>query len=85
MNDTTIEDRAAALADECANFQVKLRDARIASGLSAADVGTRIGVSASKVEEFEAYWYEPTMAEIRRYALAIGVGMELRVVSPHLS
>ena len=52
-----------------------LTDTRLKHGLSVSDVATILGWSTEKVCEFEAYYSDPTLSEIRRYASAIGVSI----------
>lgn len=65
--------RADALASEDGRFQRALSDARMDAGLSQAAVEERLGWAPGKCAEFESYWYDPSLSEIRRYALAVGV------------
>jgi predicted transcriptional regulator len=45
------------------------------SGLTQAEVDERLGWEPGQTAEFEAYWSDPRMSDIRRYALAIGMGI----------
>lgn len=56
---------------EIRNFISKLSDYREKSNLTRADVATRLGTTEEYVEELEAYYSNPTLSEIRRYALAV--------------
>lgn len=69
-----IEDHAEALGFGDFNFMQDLVD--YPHGLSDAEVAKRCGWALAHLEEFRSYWYDPTMSEIRRYALAIGVDVE---------
>lgn len=49
-------------------------------GLSQELVGERMGISQPAVAAFESHDSNPTLSSIRRYALAIGVGLEHKVI-----
>ena len=56
-----------------------LRDARIRQGLSEAQLGAKLGISAESVQEFEGLQTQPTLATVRRYAHALGMSVRHRV------
>lgn len=64
-----------------ADYQLigELKATRIRLGLSEAQLGERLGISADSVQAFEGLQTEPTMATIRRYAHALGVMVHHRV------
>lgn len=56
-------------------------DARIAAGLTQAELAKRIGTSASAISRLEDYEYEGhSLAMLRRVAKALGKRVELRLV-----
>jgi transcriptional regulator with XRE-family HTH domain len=68
-----ISARAEDLVRTDREFLAALIHHREKHGLTQADVAERMGVSQSTVSSFERYDANPTMATIRRYALAVGV------------
>jgi transcriptional regulator with XRE-family HTH domain len=68
-------DRAIALADEISKTATKeFRLARKASGLSRADAGRAVGVSASQVDRFERGQLQHVRVDqLRRLSLAVGL------------
>lgn len=72
--------RATRLADDHRQFMRQLIDARRSAKLSQAQVAERMGVSQPAVSKFERYDANPTLDTIRRYALAVGVGLRSSVL-----
>lgn len=64
-----------------ASLLKRLRLRRVAMGLSVEKVAERMGVSPETVREFEAYWANPQLSVIRRYALAVHAFVDHWVVS----
>ena len=75
-----IRARAADLARTSEEFKADLVALRERHGLTQAQVGERLGISQEAVSKFEAHDSNPTLASIRRYALAIGARLRLDVV-----
>lgn len=75
--------RAEALVDEMTDFMVDLRALREKHRLHQGIVAERMGVSQSAVSQFESYDSNPTLSTIRRYAMAIGARLELRVIDDY--
>lgn len=73
--------RARALQAAYRDMMEKLVDLRDEHGMSQTDVANRMGVSQSAVAQFERYDANPTLATIRRYALAVEAEVEIRVTS----
>jgi ribosome-binding protein aMBF1 (putative translation factor) len=75
-----------ALAYELARgdyeFQFELIQRRKAAGIPRKVLAERLGVTIKWVDEFEAYWHDPKLSEIRRYALAIGVNVQHKITDP---
>lgn len=73
-------DRAMALADEMAeSIRKEFRQARIASGLSRADAGRVVGISASQVDRFErGDLQDIRLEQLCRLTLAVGLVPSLR-------
>lgn len=67
--------RATKLAENDERTRYELVRHRVESGLTQADVDDRLGWEPGHTAEFEAYWYDPRLSEIRRYALAVGMGI----------
>ncbi len=80
MNDIEIRERAKALAREDRELKVALVHARRGAGLTQADVAKLLGVSQQAINKFERYDSDPKLSTIRRYANAVGVLVEHRVV-----
>lgn len=59
------------------NFLDDLISFRSASKMTQADVAELMGVSQSAVSQFEHYDANPTLATVRRYALAVGADLVL--------
>jgi transcriptional regulator with XRE-family HTH domain len=64
---------ARHLASREFDFRESLVAARKASGLSQADVATRIGGSQRWVADFENYRVNISLSELRNYCLAVGI------------
>ena len=59
---------------------LQMVEARLAAGLTQAEVGQRMGVSQSQVARIEKRGYEAyTLTTLRRYVQALGSEFELRV------
>lgn len=74
---------AETLVDADDAFIRDLRDRRIAAGLSTTVVAERMGVSTDTVEVIERYDSNPTLSQLRRYALAIGIAYSHTVAPEH--
>jgi transcriptional regulator with XRE-family HTH domain len=55
---------------------------RIIAGLSRAEVGERMGVSARTVERIEEGGTDPRLSTLRRYCLAVGIVIGWEVLVP---
>ena len=71
--DDPIAQQAKTLAMNDYEFQFELVKLRQSRGYTIQQVAERMGVSKKKVKDFESYWYDPSLSELRRYALAISV------------
>jgi ribosome-binding protein aMBF1 (putative translation factor) len=71
--ETDVEHAALIMASNHADLINSLRDARIAAGLTRTELGQRMAWPKKQVTEFESYWYDAKLSEIRRYAIAVGV------------
>lgn len=69
--------RAADLADETTEFMLQLVSVREQRGLTQKAVAEALGISQPAVAQFEHYDANPTLASIRRYALAVGASLRL--------
>jgi transcriptional regulator with XRE-family HTH domain len=69
------------LAEEFA-FLDEVLKARAESGLSQAEVATRVGTTQSAIARLEssAAKHSPSIATLRRYARALGYKLEIRLV-----
>ena len=67
-----IERRAEALAEAHQKLMRDLVHMRRFHHLTQAEVAARMGVSQPVVSDFERYDSNPTLATLRRYALAVG-------------
>jgi len=63
-------------------FLDEILKARAVSGLTQADVATRIGTTQSAVARLESGGgkHSPSIATLQRYALALGCTLQLRLV-----
>jgi transcriptional regulator with XRE-family HTH domain len=75
-----IRARAGDLARTYEDFKAALVEMRERHGLTQAQVGERLGISQEAVSKFESYDSNPTLASIRRYALAIDARLRLEVI-----
>jgi len=75
-----IERRANALVVGHRMLMTNLIAMRTKHGLTQAQVAERMGVSQPTVAAFERYDSNPTLATIRRYALAVEAQIEERVI-----
>ncbi|TFD41768.1 XRE family transcriptional regulator [Cryobacterium sp. TMT2-10] len=76
-NDTArLELLAGTLVDEHDRLLTELIAQRKKHSLTQAEVAERMGVSQPTVAAFEHYDSNPTLASIRRYALAVGAKIE---------
>ena len=72
----------AVYAEEAAKKELwlQLAEARHAAGLTQAEMANRLGVNESRVARIEKRGYDAcTLATLRRYVDALGVGYELSV------
>lgn len=76
---------ALNLVDEDADFMRNLITVRESAGVSAEELAERMGTSVERVEEFEAYWADPSLSIIRRYAHALGVSYSHEVFPPQIT
>lgn len=75
-----IRARAQALVRSHREMMEELISLRDEHDLRQGEVGDRMGVSQSAVSQFERYDSNPTLATVRRYALAVGARIEYRVL-----
>jgi transcriptional regulator with XRE-family HTH domain len=75
-----IRDRASDLARTYQDFKAALVEMRERRGLTQEEVGNRLGISQEAVSKFESYDSNPTLASVRRYALAIEARLRLEVL-----
>lgn len=75
-----VQDRAQSLAREQHEFMSSLVRLREEHQLRQEDVAERLGITQAAVSKFERYDSNPTLASIRRYALAVGARLSLVVV-----
>ena len=73
---------AAENARTYEDFRWSLVQFREEQGLTIQDVGGRLGWSSSTVQNFEASETIPSLADIRRYALAVGGLLALSIYRP---
>lgn len=66
-------------ANSSADLILKLIAVREAAGLTQAQVGARMGVSQPSIASFEAYYNDPKLSTIKRYALALGAKITFEV------
>lgn len=72
--------RADALVEAQDGFLDALVELRGKHGYTQQQVADAIGVSQTAISKFESEGSNPTLATLRRYALAVGARFELRVV-----
>lgn len=70
-----IEQLAERLVEADTTLMRELVRAREQAGLTVEQVAERVGMMPDDVREFEAYWADPKLSVIRRYALAVGVAV----------
>lgn len=75
-----IDARADSLVEGHLALLQSLTSLRKKHGLTQGDVAERMSVSQSAVSQFERYDSNPTLATLRRYALAVGARIEERVL-----
>lgn len=75
-----IRDRAQSLAREQHELMSSLVQFRVKHHLRQEDVAERLGITQAAVSKFERYDSNPTLASIRRYALAVGVRLNLTAI-----
>lgn len=75
-----LETLAGQLVDEHDNLLSSLIEQRKKHHLTQAEVAERMGVSQPTIAAFEHYDANPTLATVRRYALAVGANIEHSVV-----
>lgn len=73
--------KAKALAHNKYVYYSKLVKARRDAGLTQAEVAERMGVSLETVYEVENYYDNPRVSVLRRYAIAVGVKVEHKIIS----
>lgn len=78
-DEVTLEQRATTFATDHLELIENLVKIRKEHGLSQEDVAYRMGISQPSVADFERYDSNPTLARIRRYALAVGAVMRTSV------
>jgi transcriptional regulator with XRE-family HTH domain len=68
--------------DEEFRFLDEILKARLATGLTQAEVAARCGTTQSAIARLEsgARRHSPSIATLQRYARALGYGLELRLV-----
>lgn len=75
-----VQDRAQSLAREQHEFMTSLVHLREEHQLRQEDIAERLGITQAAVSKFERYDSNPTLASIRRYALAVGARLSLAVI-----
>lgn len=75
-SEVRVERRAMALVKSHRKLMQELIAYRDDHNLSQEEVAHRMGVSQPTVSSFERYDTNPTLATIRRYALAVGVEID---------
>jgi transcriptional regulator with XRE-family HTH domain len=80
-NQIELERRASGLFRAQEQMLESLINMRKTKGLSQEEVGIRMGISQPAVAAFESYEANPTMSTIRRYALAVGAELSIKVRS----
>lgn len=74
-----LKEHAKELVSTQRSFIESLIALRSASGMTQQDVANLMGVSQSAVSLFEHYDSNPTLASIRRYALAVNADLVMQV------
>jgi transcriptional regulator with XRE-family HTH domain len=75
-----LSERAARLVDSHYRLLQDLIALRKKNKLSQELVGERMGITQPAVAAFEGHNSNPTLSTIRRYALAVGAGIEFTVI-----
>jgi transcriptional regulator with XRE-family HTH domain len=76
----TLRARARSLARTHEHFKASLVEMRRRHGLTQPQVAELLGISQAAISKFESYDSNPTLASVRRYALAIGATLRLEVI-----
>jgi ribosome-binding protein aMBF1 (putative translation factor) len=76
-----LADRADALIADHELMLLDLRHLRRRRRLSRTDVAARMGADVSTVDAMERYDADPTLSQLRRYAMAVGARLDTRVVA----
>lgn len=76
---TPNKELAQRLAREELSLHRQLIQRRESSNMTRQDVADRLGVKEAWVRNFESLYSNPTLSEIRYYALVIGVYIEYHV------
>jgi transcriptional regulator with XRE-family HTH domain len=79
-SDDVLERRAYAIAEDHEQLLEQLIALRQTHGLSQAETARRMGVTQPAVAQFERHDANPTLATVRRYAMAVGAILETRVL-----
>ena len=79
ITDDPEQKRAEWLVKQDTEFLRALVAARHSAGLTKEQVAERVGLPVERVADFEAYWADPPLSTIRRYAHAIGYHYSHRV------
>lgn len=75
-----LEERATKFALNHLEFMQQLIEIRKNHGLTQEEVAQRMGISQPSVASMERYDSNPTLATIRRYALAVGAAIQSTAV-----
>lgn len=75
-----LQSRANRLVEDHLDLHRALVEMRKKHELSQEEVGLRMGVSQATVAKFERLGANPTLATIRRYAMAVGAVIDTQVV-----
>ena len=76
-----LEDLAYDLVSNFEDMKDTLVATRIKKKLTQQQVADRLGCSLQQVKDIEHYDANPTLGDIRRYALAVGARVEIKVTS----
>jgi transcriptional regulator with XRE-family HTH domain len=68
-----LEERADHLVRGSRELVQELVQARKDQGLTQEQLAERVGCPVKAVQEFESYWFDPALSQIRLYALAVNV------------
>lgn len=72
-NFDALVERSTYLAEQDFSLITALVNARKAQGLSQTEVEERLNWPPGRCYDFEVYWADPPLSEIRRYALAVNM------------